>query len=139
MEENMKKDVIRKTLAVGLSIAVTMGLAACGNSTASADSASSSTSAAEQPAAAASSQAGSVATTTAAAAATSAAVTAPVEISYCNFNASGGNEETLKKMYEAFHKENPNITVDIETIGYDDYFTQMQTRVAVERHRTATN
>jgi multiple sugar transport system substrate-binding protein len=130
MEENMKKDVIRKTLAVGLSIAVTMGLAACGNSTASADSASSSTSAAEQPAAAASSQAGSVATTTAAAAATSAAVTAPVEISYCNFNASGGNEETLKKMYEAFHKENPNITVDIETIGYDDYFTQMQTRVA---------
>jgi ABC-type sugar transport system, periplasmic component len=33
-------------------------------------------------------------------------------------------------MYEAFHKEYPNITVEIETIGYNDYFTQMQTRVA---------
>ena len=53
-----------------------------------------------------------------------------VEIIYANFNASGGNEETLQKMYEAFHDEYPNITVNIETIGYDDYFTQMQTRVA---------
>lgn len=53
-----------------------------------------------------------------------------VTITYANFNASGGNEETLQKMYEAFHAENPNITVNIETIGYDDYFTQMQTRVA---------
>ena len=33
-------------------------------------------------------------------------------------------------MYDAFHEEYPNITVNIETIGYDDYFTQMQTRVA---------
>ena len=53
-----------------------------------------------------------------------------VTITYCNFNSSGGNEETLQKMYEAFHEEYPNITVEIETIGYDDYFTQMQTRVA---------
>lgn len=53
-----------------------------------------------------------------------------VEITYANFNASGGNEETLQKMYEAFHEEYPNITVNIETIGFDDYFTQMQTRVA---------
>ena len=53
-----------------------------------------------------------------------------VEITYANFNASGGNEETLQKMYDAFHEEYPNITVNIETIGYDDYFTQMQTRVA---------
>lgn len=53
-----------------------------------------------------------------------------VTITYCNFNASGGNEETLQKMYEAFHEEYPNITVEIETIAMDDYFTQMQTRVA---------
>lgn len=53
-----------------------------------------------------------------------------VTITYANFNASGGNEETLQKMYEAFHEEHPNITVNIETIGFDDYFTQMQTRVA---------
>lgn len=54
----------------------------------------------------------------------------PVTISFCNFNSSGGNEETLQKMYEAFREEYPNITVEIETIGYNDYFTQMQTRVA---------
>lgn len=53
-----------------------------------------------------------------------------VTITYANFNASGSNEETLQKMYEEFQKEYPNITVEIETIGYDDYFTQMQTRVA---------
>ena len=54
----------------------------------------------------------------------------PVTITYCNFNASGGNEETLQRMYEAFHEEYANITVEIETIAMDDYFTQMQTRVA---------
>lgn len=53
-----------------------------------------------------------------------------VTITYANFNASGTQEETLAQMYEAFHEEYPNITVEIETIGYDDYFTQMQTRVA---------
>ena len=54
----------------------------------------------------------------------------PVTITYCNFNSSGGNEETLQKMVDAFQQEYPNITVEVETIGYDDYFTQMQTRVA---------
>lgn len=54
----------------------------------------------------------------------------PVTITYCNFNSSGGNEETLQKMVDAFEEEYPNITVEVETIGYDDYFTQMQTRVA---------
>lgn len=54
----------------------------------------------------------------------------PITITYSNFNASGGNEETLAKMYEAFHAEYPNITVQIETIASSDYFTQLQTRVA---------
>lgn len=54
----------------------------------------------------------------------------PVTITYCNFNSSGGNEETLQKMVDAFQQEYPNIKVTVETIGYDDYFTQMQTRVA---------
>lgn len=54
----------------------------------------------------------------------------PVTITYCNFNSSGGNEETLAKMVAAFEAEYPNIKVEVETIGYDDYFTQMQTRVA---------
>lgn len=54
----------------------------------------------------------------------------PVTITYCNFNSSGGNEETLSKMVAAFESEHPNIKVEVETIGYSDYFTQMQTRVA---------
>lgn len=54
----------------------------------------------------------------------------PVTISYANFNASGGNEATLNAMYEAFHEEHPEITVEIETISIDDYFTTMQTRIA---------
>ena len=54
----------------------------------------------------------------------------PVTITYCNFNSSGGNEETLAKMVAAFETEYPNIKVEVETIGFDDYFTQMQTRVA---------
>lgn len=54
----------------------------------------------------------------------------PVTITYSNFNSSGGNEETLAKMVAAFEAANPGIKVEVETIGYDDYFTQMQTRVA---------
>ena len=54
----------------------------------------------------------------------------PVTITYCNFNSSGGNEETLAKMVAAFEAQYPGIKVEVETIGYSDYFTQMQTRVA---------
>lgn len=54
----------------------------------------------------------------------------PITITYANFNASGGNEATLNSMYEAFHKQYPDINVEIETIAYDDYFTTMQTRIS---------
>ena len=57
-------------------------------------------------------------------------VTEPITITYANFNASGGNEATLDSMYQAFHEQNPNITVEIETIAMDDYFTTLQTRIA---------
>lgn len=58
------------------------------------------------------------------------AASKPVTITYCNFNANNGNEDTLNSMYEEFHKVYPNITVKIETIAYADYFTQMQTRIS---------
>lgn len=54
----------------------------------------------------------------------------PVTITYCNFASSGGNEETLAKMVAAFEAEHPDVKVEVETIGFGDYFTQMQTRVA---------
>ncbi len=53
-----------------------------------------------------------------------------ITITYANFNASGGNEATLDSMYQAFHEQNPDINVEIETIAMDDYFTTLQTRIA---------
>lgn len=55
---------------------------------------------------------------------------APVTISYMNFSANGGNEENLQAIADAFTVENPDITVDIETIPYEDYFTSLQTALA---------
>ena len=41
-------------------------------------------------------------------------------------NASG---PALKAMIAAFEKENPKIKVSLQTIGYNDYFTQLQSKV----------
>ncbi len=51
----------------------------------------------------------------------------PVTISYTNFVANGGNEENLAKIVDAFEAENPNITVNVTTLPYGDYFTALQT------------
>lgn len=51
-------------------------------------------------------------------------------VRFLNFSASGGNEESLADIREAFEAENPDVRVRIETIGYEDYFTQLQTRIA---------
>lgn len=53
-----------------------------------------------------------------------------VTIKFANFSASGDNEKFLTAMKDEFEKQNPKIKVEIETIGFGDYFTQMQTRVA---------
>jgi multiple sugar transport system substrate-binding protein len=55
---------------------------------------------------------------------------APVTISYMNFSANGGHEEDLAAIVTAFEAENPGITVKVETVPYDDYFTKLQTAVA---------
>lgn len=116
----MRKKIISLLLTGVLTASL---LAGCGSTDNSNSAASENTAAAEETASAGEDQ---EAVDLAGAETTEEAV----EITYANFNASGGNEETLQKMYEAFHEEYPNITVNIETIGYDDYFTQMQTRVA---------
>lgn len=54
----------------------------------------------------------------------------PVTITYMNFSSSGGNEKNLEKMKEAFESSQSNVKVNIETVGYNDYFTQLQTRIA---------
>lgn len=53
-----------------------------------------------------------------------------VTVKFGNFSGSGDTAKYLTQMQEAFEKEHPNIKIDIETIAYGDYFTQMQTRVA---------
>lgn len=54
----------------------------------------------------------------------------PVTITFCNFTSAGSNEENLTKMVAAFEEEHPNIKIDVETIGFEDYFAQLQTRIA---------
>ncbi len=54
----------------------------------------------------------------------------PVEISFLNYSSNGGQEDTLTAMVEAFETANPDIKVNVETLGYDDYFTQLAIRVA---------
>lgn len=53
----------------------------------------------------------------------------PVTITYATFSASGAQEETLKKMVEVFESKNPDIKVDVQLTGYDDYFTKLATTV----------
>jgi len=55
----------------------------------------------------------------------------PVTIDFLNFSANeGANVTILDLMKAVFENAHPNVTVNIETVGYDDYFTLLQTRVA---------
>ncbi len=53
-----------------------------------------------------------------------------ITVKFTNFSAAGDAAPALEKMRVKFEDLNPDIKIDIETIGYDEYFTQMQTRVA---------
>ncbi|WP_448058800.1 ABC transporter substrate-binding protein [Cellulomonas hominis] len=53
-----------------------------------------------------------------------------VTITYSNFISNGGNEDNLAAIVAAFEKENPDITVDVTTLAYADYFTALQTDLA---------
>lgn len=57
-------------------------------------------------------------------------VSEPVTITYSNFISNGGNEENLKTIVDAFEAANPNVTVDVKTLPYGDYFTALQTDLA---------
>ena len=102
-----------KVLAVCL-LAMTLAIAACsrgGQSSDSSPSPSASSPGASQPA-------------------QSPAQPETVTVKFTNFSASGDNEKYLQQMKEEFERQNPHIRVEIETLPYNDYFTQMQTRVA---------
>ncbi len=54
----------------------------------------------------------------------------PVTITYSNFISNGGNEENLEAIVSAFEAENPDVTVEVTTLPYADYFTTLQTDLA---------
>src|SRR5690554_3903056 len=58
-----------------------------------------------------------------------AAAAQHVTINFLNFSSSGDNEVHLEAMKEIFEAQNPNIKVNIETIGYNDYFVRLMTTV----------
>lgn len=57
------------------------------------------------------------------------AATAQTTLTYANFSASGAQEETLKQMIAVFEGKNPDIKIDLQLTGYNDYFTGLATRV----------
>ena len=54
----------------------------------------------------------------------------PVTLTYAMFSGSGDQEETLTKMIEVFEAKNPDIKIDVQLTGYNDYFTRLATRIA---------
>jgi multiple sugar transport system substrate-binding protein len=53
-----------------------------------------------------------------------------VTIKFLNYSSNGGQEATLTAMVDASEVANPLIKVEVETLGYADYFTQLASRVA---------
>jgi multiple sugar transport system substrate-binding protein len=52
-----------------------------------------------------------------------------VTIRLDQFSGSGDSETALKEMISEFNRQNPGILVELQSFGYDDYFTQLQTKV----------
>ncbi|TCC20581.1 ABC transporter substrate-binding protein [Kribbella sindirgiensis] len=51
-------------------------------------------------------------------------------VRYMNFSSNDGHEKDLTAIVNAFQAANPDITVQVETVPYADYFTKLQTAVA---------
>ena len=51
-------------------------------------------------------------------------------VRYLNFSSNDGHEKDLTAIVKAFQTANPNITVQVETVPYANYFTKLQTAVA---------
>jgi len=53
-----------------------------------------------------------------------------VTISYFTFSAAPDHLEDLDAIVQAFQQKHPNVTIEVQTASYDDYFTQLQTQIA---------
>lgn len=73
------------------------------------------------------------AVTTPKAATTTAADSAKKEnvtIKFENFSSSGDNEKYLKEMIDAFTADNPTTKIELQTVGYNDYFSQLMAKIS---------
>jgi multiple sugar transport system substrate-binding protein len=55
---------------------------------------------------------------------------APVKLTYFTFSAAPDHLTDLTKIIGAFQATHPNITIDVQTAAYDQYFTKLQTAIA---------
>jgi multiple sugar transport system substrate-binding protein len=53
-----------------------------------------------------------------------------VSLTYFTFSAAPDHLEDLERIVTAFEEDNPRVTIEVQTAAFDDYFTQLQTRVA---------
>lgn len=53
-----------------------------------------------------------------------------VTLEFLNFTAGPDHEDKLEAIIAAFEAEHPNITIDARNVAYEEYFTQLQTRIA---------
>jgi multiple sugar transport system substrate-binding protein len=61
---------------------------------------------------------------------TASASAEDVTISYFTFSAAPDHLEDLDAIVGAFEAENPNVTIEVQTAAYADYFTSLQTQIA---------
>ena len=54
----------------------------------------------------------------------------PVKLTYFTFSAAPDHLKDLDAIIKAFQVAHPNITIDVQTAAYADYFTKLQTAVA---------
>ncbi len=54
----------------------------------------------------------------------------PVTLTYFTFSAAPDHLADLDSIIAAFEDQNPNITIEVQTAAYADYFTKLQTQVA---------
>ena len=60
----------------------------------------------------------------------SATPSGPVTLTYFTFSAAPDHLNDLNSITSAFHQKNPNITINVQTASYNDYFTKLQTQIA---------
>lgn len=54
----------------------------------------------------------------------------PVKLTYFTFSAAPDHLTDLNSIIQAFHTKYPNVTIDVQTAAYADYFTKLQTSIA---------